>query len=364
MGRGAAADSLPDAAAGQLARKLAFALLLISNVLLAGIMFAAPHAWADTIAPLTGHIIGAGIAAAVALLVRRRTAAVLAGGLAATVALHLWLGWGASTLSPGAARAAAPSQSTLSIVSINTWDAAKNFEQLYAYLATGPADVVVLSELGPEKKDLPASLKAVYPYQSSCAHRYDCSLALLSRVPFEAAGTVPYSKTMPAFVWARFSGALHVIGTHLWRPSRNPGLHARQTEAVAKFIQRIEGSVVLAGDLNMSPWSHGYRSLKAHAGLKAARWLTPTWPAWPVSVPQIALDHILISQDLSFVSTGTGPSVGSDHLPVIARIERQVQRTRGPLVGGSSLAAAGFHLDGQLLADLGGEHGGARNLRR
>ena len=48
----------------------------------------------------------------------------------------------------------------------------------------------------------------------------------------------------------------------------------------------------------------------------------------------------------------------------IARIERQSLRTRGPMVGGSRLAAAVLHLDAQFLAHFGGEHGGARDLSR
>lgn len=358
-----AVAALPDGTWTRLVRIVALALLAISNVALAVIILVAAPALADVATPLTGHIIGLGITAAVALLVPRYTAAVLVAGTIAIFASHVGLSrW--SQGADDAAQRTSAATSSLSILSINTWDAADNVEQLRAYLVTGPADVVVLSELGPEKQALPAALKAVYPYQSSCAHRYDCSIALLSRVPFEAAGTVPYTKEMPAFVWARFAGALHVIGTHIYRPSRSPGLHARQTEAVARFIQRIDGPVVLAGDLNMSPWSYGYKTLKTQAGLKAARWLTPSWPAWPVVMPQVALDHILISQDLTFVASGTGPAVGSDHLPVFARIERQSLRTRAPLAGGSRLAAAGLHLDAELFAHLRGEHGGARNLSR
>ncbi|RTL71776.1 MAG: endonuclease/exonuclease/phosphatase family protein [Hyphomicrobiales bacterium] len=358
-----AVAALPDGAWTRAIRMLALALLALSNLGLAVIILVAAPAFADVATPLTGHIIGFGVTAAVALLVRRHTAAVLIAGTIAIFSAHVALSRWSQAADDGTPRASTAS-SSLSVVSINTWDAVDNVEQLRAYLATGPADVVVLSELGPEKQALPALLKAVYPYQSSCANRYDCSIALLSRVPFEAAGTVPYTKEMPAFVWARFAGALHVIGTHIYRPSRSPGLHARQTAAVARFIQRIDGPVVLAGDLNMSPWSYGYKSLKTQAGLKSARWLTPSWPAWPVVMPQVALDHILISQDLTFVASGTGPAVGSDHLPVFARIERQSLRTRGPMVGGSRLAAAGLHLDAELFADLGREHGGAGNLSR
>ena len=55
---------------------------------------------------------------------------------------------------------------------------------------------------------------------------------------------------MPDFVWARVGGALTIVGTHLHRPSRDPWLHERQVSALAQFVRRIDGPLILAGDLN------------------------------------------------------------------------------------------------------------------
>lgn len=88
----------------------------------------------------------------------------------------------------------------------------------------------------------------------------------------------------------------------------------------------------------------------------------PSWPAWPL--PQVALDHIFVSPDLAVAAAGTGAAVGSDHLPVWAQLERRpavLDRRRSLR---SRLAASRPHLGGELLADLGGEQVGARNLRR
>ena len=94
----------------------------------------------------------------------------------------------------------------------------------------------------------------------------------------------------------------------------------------------------------------------------------PTWPAWPLALPQVALDHILVSGELAVAAAGTGPAVGSDHLPVWAQIDRRpVAFERGgppPRRLTSRLAAARPHLGGELLAHLDGEHVGAGNLCR
>jgi endonuclease/exonuclease/phosphatase (EEP) superfamily protein YafD len=257
-------------------------------------------------------------------------------------------------------------------LALNTWHQFGDARRLEHYLATVPADVIVLSEFGPDKRAVLASLKAAYPFQVDCADRWSCSLALLSRLPFAAAGVGRIASDvrgdMPDFVWAKLGGSLTIIGTHLHRPSRDPWQHERQVAALARFVRHIDGPVVLAGDLNTSPWSNAFRKLRAATGLAPARILMPTWPAWPLALPQVALDHILVSPELAVAAAGTGPAVGSDHLPVWAQIGRRpVAREREgppPRRLASRLAAARPHLDGKLLGDLGGEHAGAGNLRR
>lgn len=353
------------------ARAVAVLLLLACNLCLAVILLSGYPALADLVTPLTGHIIGLGVAAALALIFARHAWRALAFGVALTVGLHAWLGMGASLVSgrQTTTMPTGPASAEISVISLNTWDAVDNVEQLKAYFATAPADVVVLSEIGPPKRALLEALKWVYPYQTDCAAQWHCSLALISRVPFEAAGAVRHAKdNTPAFVWARFAGQLTVVGTHIYRPSRNPWLHVHQADALARVVRNIEGSVVLVGDLNMSPWSYSFRDLKTRAGLEGPRIFTPSWPAWPLPLPQVALDHILISPDLTFATVRSGPAAGSDHLSMFARIYRQpntVDRGKGIVrEPGSRLAAAGAHLDGELLAHLGREHGGPRDLRR
>lgn len=357
------------------------ALLLLAVANLALILTVAGNftSLTDVIAPLTGHLIGVGLAASLALIARRRMLTLLTAGVAATIVFHAWLGLGRCCEAPRSLERDAiakvatghysgqDSGQAFSVLALNTWHQHGNPQRLEAYLATAPADVVVLSEFGPDKRALLGRLRQVYPFQVDCAAEWPCSLAMLSRLPFEAAGTARIADDMPAFVWARLGGQLTIIGTHLHRPSRNPWLHEQQMSALAQFVRRIDGQVVLTGDLNTSPWSSAYRRLRTVTGLSPASRLLPTWPAWPLAVPQVALDHVFVSPEITVTAVGTGPAVGSDHLPIWARLERQVPMDRGRVPVrrlASRLAAASPHLGGELLADLGGEHGGARDLRR
>lgn len=320
-------------------------------------------ALADVIAPLTGHLMGLGLAAGLAALFPRRRLSLLTAGLALTIGLHGWLGLARCCRAPpsvaqsGAIQAGPTKVAThasahsLTVLALNTWHSLGDAGRLERYLATTPADVVVLSEFGPNKRPLLRNLEAIYPYQVDCAE-WACSLALLSRLPFEAAGVARIASEQPAFVWARLGGSLTIIGTHLYRPSRDPWLHERQMSALAQFVRRIDGPLVLAGDLNTSPWSNAFRTFRAATGLSPAARLVPSWPAWPLALPQVALDHIFVSPDFAVAAAGTGPAVGSDHLPVWAQLER---RPAGLNPRRSRLAAARAHLGGEFLADLGSE---------
>jgi len=370
---GAASPVSGRASAG---RRLALLALVAANLALVLTVSTGFTPLADIIAPLTGHLLGIGLAASLALLARRRMLALLTAGVAVTIGLHGWLGLARCCRAPMpmATESGVTKISThhpgsrLTVLALNTWDRHGDPDRLARYLATAPADVVVLSQLGPDRRRLLARLEAAFPFQVVCSDARPCALALLSRLPLEAAGAARIAPGQPGFVWARLGGSLTVIGTHLDSPGRDPWLHERQMSALARFIRRIDGPLVLAGDLNTSPWSNSFRRLRATTSLVPAGLLMPSWPAWPLALPQMALDHILVSPELTVAAAGTGPAVGSDHLPVWAQLERHpiVLDRRRLLVRryASRPAAARAHLGAELLADLGGEHVGARDLRQ
>jgi endonuclease/exonuclease/phosphatase (EEP) superfamily protein YafD len=358
--------------------RLALCVLAAANVGLVITAAGSSSARADIIAPLTGHLIGFGLAASLALLARRGMLVVFAVGVAATVGVHALLGLAyCHETSAAVADRALPSMTTVSrpnfsVLTLNTWAGHGDPERLRHYLVTAPADIIVLSELGPDKRPLLGTLRTIYPYQIDCAAEWACSLAMLSRTPFAAAGAGRIAAGKSAFVWAKINiGGTHdapvtVIGTHLCLPSRDARLHETQMTELAQFIRRIDGPLLLAGDLNTSPWSYSFRLLRAVTGLAPASVLMPSWPAWPVALPQVALDHILVSSELAVMASGTGPAVGSDHLPVWADITRRppaIDHNRMP-PSASRFAAAGLHLRGELFAYLGSKQGRTRNLSR
>ncbi len=323
---------------------------------------------ADVVSPLLVHMIAFGAVASLALLVERRAGLLLGLGAILILAGHSTVSFARCCGAAGDVSATAANP-PLKILLMNTWHEHPAPDRLVGALGASGADVAVLVEFGPNKQHLLGALRATFPHQVSCAAAWSCAMAIVSRVPIEASGYAPHQAGVPQMIVARVKSKsraqgddaiLTIVGTHVWRPSRDPWRHASEMRGLAGFLRTIGGPLVLAGDLNAAPWSASYRRLLAHTGMTATARMLPNWPAWPVAVPQVAIDHILVSSDLAIEGSGVGRPAGSDHLPVWAHIRP------GPAAAtarGSGFAAP-LLFGRQLFADLGGEHGAARNLRR
>jgi endonuclease/exonuclease/phosphatase (EEP) superfamily protein YafD len=301
--------------------------------------FASPKlaAWADTLSPLTGHVLIGGVGALIAVAFTRQALSILAATVVVALAAHTGAfmlhqptqPWPAAAPTP--ATTPGPKQDAgLRVYTHNVWDEHPDLQQLETALQAVEADVLVLIEVDPAKVPLLQRLAARYPYASSCAHRRGCATAVLSRFPILAGGADMASphgrRDGPPIAWARIDasarglGTVTVIGTHIHRPTRSPMLHVRQMQTLIGLIHTVKGPLIVAGDFNTSPWSASYRNLLEATQLEPAARLLPTWPMTPVSAPQFAIDHIFVSKDLAVARSGAAPATGSDHAPIFADI--------------------------------------------
>ncbi len=77
--------------------------------------------------------------------------------------------------------------------------------------------------------------------------------------------------------------------------------------------------VVVAGDLNATPWTEGFRLLTGPADLVNSQegfGYSPTWPTQLPSFLRIPLDHVLHSRELTVTKREIGPRLSSDHNPI------------------------------------------------
>ena len=88
---------------------------------------------------------------------------------------------------------------------------------------------------------------------------------------------------------------------------------------VASLSREIRAPVIVAGDLNTTPWSSSYSVLEAFTGLKNAvngLGVVPTWPSQLLGKPwsrviALPLDHLLLDKSLIVKEHKTLSHVGS-----------------------------------------------------
>ncbi len=212
----------------------------------------------------------------------------------------------------------------LEIVTFNT-QLLEPLPQLDWVLANNP-DVIILFESSRLAEGQLADFTD-YAVNSGIAPGRDFGATVLTREPVTVERLLG-SDTIGVAV--RFETEINgrqvaVYGVHPASPTTQARAASRNAD-LALVGQRIADEtipVIVAGDLNATPWSHGYSLLVGPADLATTQLgtgLGATWPAHVLVPFRIPLDHILYSRDLTSTDREVGPVVESDHRPVRAVI--------------------------------------------
>jgi endonuclease/exonuclease/phosphatase (EEP) superfamily protein YafD len=194
------------------------------------------------------------------------------------------------------------------------------------WLEEHPADLVVLQEVtGAWQRAL--LQVAGYEHRNFHVREDPYGLGVLSRWPVESfelqdlAGDGLPSLSGRADIEGQ---PLRFLGLHTHWPIL-PGLARQRDRSLdngATLLRSAGGPAVALGDLNLTAYSPVFGQFLDASGLRdvmnGARW-QPTWMAgfWPLA---LRIDHVLVTPDLCVEHAEVGPSIGSDHRPVIARL--------------------------------------------
>ena len=271
--------------------------------------------------------------AAVALFFGRRWA----GGTLAVLGLALNLG----VLLPHAdppASVTSPQRSTpgLRCVSLNLLQGNKEHGAVEKFVRESGADVLVFQEVSPAWGAVLQRLTDVYPHHLIRARKDSKGAALLSRLPLKKTTfeIMPGQQTVGA-VTAEVqttAGPVRVFGIHSHKPTRadHAASQFRYFEWLAKRSseERANGvPVIIMGDFNSTPWSVAFRQFVARSQLfdtSRGVILGATWN--PLLPHRLMIDHAFISPGLQLVGRRVGPSVGSDHRPLIVDVAMSTPR--------------------------------------
>jgi len=284
-----------------------------------------PADFANHMRPYFLAATGAMLLAALALRARRTawSSAALAGINVLLLALPLL--WSAGTTGSRAVgqALAAPGQRDLKIVTFNMHYG--NVRATARFLLEQDADIVVLQEIGAaQMRALRPLLQAKYPHSHSCSIRHRCDAAVFAKRPWAAAGQEAFSDDGPEIVWAQFNdrelGKLRVVGVHAALPF-TPWKQVRHVNRLIALRAAHKGPLIVAGDLNMTPWSYHQLRFLARADMRRHATFLRSWPTdgqFLAPFPAFLIDHVMTTPDIGSVSIGIGPNLGSDHLPVVA----------------------------------------------
>lgn len=195
-------------------------------------------------------------------------------------------------------------------------------------------DAITLNEVSPMWRARLADIEAAYPHRLSCPpHVAVGGVAILSRRPFaEGEEGICGDRGSFASVKIDFAGRVATVATvHMGWPW--PFAQGWQLPRLEVLAGRLEGPVVLAGDLNATPWSQAARRLARAGGLRIVGGVRPTWlfrsmPDWLRRYAGLPIDHAMVGGGVTVAGIRTTQASGSDHLPLL--LEFRLPPNPGP----------------------------------
>lgn len=220
--------------------------------------------------------------------------------------------------------APAGQQPNLRILQFNTYKHRSNPDALIKFVHETSPGIILFQEFDEEWEAALKPLETLYPHHVSFPRypgggpdlgqywRKDTSLPQ----PLVEAGIPAVTTTF--MINQR---PVQIFNVHTAAPfsPRRARHHQEQMTALALHLRRTSSPVIVAGDLNTTPWSRLYQELLRHSGLVSARQgfgILGSWPSF-FGFLRVPLDQILVSPDIKVIQCRVGPGLGSDHRPIL-----------------------------------------------
>lgn len=217
----------------------------------------------------------------------------------------------------------------LKIIQMNSWSGRnQTMNETADWLVSQDPDIIVVEE---SSRRFQRALEARGDYHRTCDPDDRCEVIIYSKVAPVSGGLprVEEGSYFPATraTFAAPGGDFTVIGAHYtWPIPAGP-----QQQQSLRLVQMAElydrDRLIIAGDFNSTPWSFTLRRQDEALGVTRRNRSMLTWPAmafsrWNIHMPLpfLAIDHVYAGSDWKTVSVERGPSLGSDHFPVIVTL--------------------------------------------
>ncbi len=226
---------------------------------------------------------------------------------------------------PAQAAQAAPRQA-LRVLSINVFGYNDQHRRMLDYVRAERPDVLIVIEVTPSWGEALQALRSEYAYSWVLPTGVRAGMAMLSREQPIGTRLVDLGNTgEPSMLMTvrTADGPVSVLGTHLYWPLGPGDSRVRNTQlaGIARVARETREPLLVAGDLNVTPFSPQFTATLHDGGLRSCAddRLVPTWPA-RIPFLFIQIDHCLVSDTLAVRDFHTGPYVGSDHYPIVMEV--------------------------------------------
>lgn len=210
----------------------------------------------------------------------------------------------------------------LRVITYNIEAANTRYREIGQFIAATNADIVVLQEIDAAAvAELLHELAKIYLHVFHAASERSTGLALFAKQSCVDGGHIKWCDSNPAMAWARIEkGAFscEVIGVYLADPF-HPHMQVRHIDWLTDCVRSRRHPLIVAGDFNLTPFSAKLNKFAMTTGLRRHATMLTSWPVdkfWPTFL----IDHVFASSEVCSVKVAVGPSLGSDHRPVIADI--------------------------------------------
>lgn len=218
-----------------------------------------------------------------------------------------------------------PHSHTLRIVTLNLHWRNDDPQATVEFIHQSTPDIIVLEEVTENWQRVLQGLISEFPHQRISTHKGVFGIAILSRFPLLESLVIesPSARTPSILAKLKWKSdrVITVIASHTLPPTSRARARQRnaQLNELAALIQQQAQPIIVAGDLNITPWSPWFQDLLTTTKLQDNRkgfGIQATFPSWQPCL-RIPIDHVLTSPEIETISFQAGPYLGSDHLPVV-----------------------------------------------
>lgn len=217
----------------------------------------------------------------------------------------------------------------LKVVSFNVLGYNRLFDEVVEWVIKQEPQIAVFQEVVPPWPEELQKLRPAFPYHYRVE---EMQMDVFSKLPIEQPYFVKFGSNRGFICFeVNVGGPVVVYATHTY-PQIHFGLEGfgyhrdHLIKGLPADIAKHRGTpIVVLGDLNSTMWSPHYLALAKATGLENARQgfgIFPSlgneknWKPWTA----VAFDHCLVSGDIGVEDFRTGPFLGSDHLPIVAKL--------------------------------------------